>query len=72
MVDDFDEPDIDVPSRKALGPEKALGRRLPQLFEGGGNVPPFCEGLDALGLGGAGFLGFRTSLLLLRSPLAMS
>ncbi len=57
---------------KVLRPEKALGRRLPQLFEGGGNVPPFCEGLDALGLGGAGFLGFRTSLLLLRSPLAMS
>lgn len=27
---------------------------------------PFCEGFDALTLGGAGFLGFRGSLLLLR------
>jgi hypothetical protein len=33
---------------------------------------PFAEGLEALSLGGSGFLGFRISLLLLRWPLATS
>lgn len=32
---------------------------------------PFCEGFEAFGLGGAGFLGLRTSLLLRRWLLAM-
>jgi len=37
-----------------------------QPFSGGAGGAPLSEGFDALGLGAAGFLGLRTSLLLLR------
>ncbi len=37
-----------------------------QSFSSLGGVEPLSEGFDSLGLGGAGFFGFRISLLLLR------